>query len=105
VIYASDIAAATLHGAWTFVNDSTSLNGIELATPDNGVANTSQPLAVPSHYVDVPFNADGGTPHTVWLRLKAMNNSKYNDAVWVQFSDATLNGSLSIRSTPRPGCW
>jgi hypothetical protein len=93
VIYASDIPAAALHGAWTFVTDSISPNGTELATPDNGVANTSQPVAAPSHYVDVPFNADSGTPYTVWLRLKALNNGKYNDAVWVQFSDATLDGS------------
>ena len=57
------------------------------------MSNTSQPLAAPSHYVDVTFNADSGTPYSVWLRLKALNNSKYNDAVWVQFSDATLNGS------------
>src|SRR5258705_70430 len=68
-------------------------NGIELATTDNGVSNTSQPLAAPVHYVDVTFNADSGTPYSVWLRLKALNNSKYNDAVWVQFSDATLDGS------------
>jgi hypothetical protein len=29
----------------------------------------------------------------LWLRLQALARSKYNDAVWVQFSDALANGS------------
>ena len=28
------------------------------------------------------------TPYHVWLRLRAGNDSKFNDSVWVQFSDA-----------------
>ena len=28
----------------------------------------------------------------MWLRLRAINNNKYNDSVWVQFSDAQVNG-------------
>jgi hypothetical protein len=42
--------------------------------------------------VDVTFNANSATSYTLWLRLRALNNSKLNDAVWVQFSDATFNG-------------
>jgi hypothetical protein len=29
----------------------------------------------------------------VWLRLQALSRSKYNDSVWVQFSNATVNGA------------
>jgi hypothetical protein len=29
------------------------------------------------------------------LRLRALNNSKYNDAVWLQFSDAVAGGSAA----------
>jgi hypothetical protein len=92
VIYASDIAASARHGSWTVASDSTSPNGIKLVTPDNGVANTSNALGAPSDYVDVTFSATAGTPYTVWLRLQAAGNSKLNDAVWVQFSDASANG-------------
>jgi hypothetical protein len=93
VIYASDIPAGARHGSWAAASDSASPNGVKLATPDTGVANTSNPLAAPADYVDVTFAANAGTPYTLWLRLQALGNSKLNDAVWVQFSDAQANGS------------
>jgi hypothetical protein len=45
--------------------------------------------------VDVTFNAVAGTPYRIWLRLQALNNDKFNDAVWVQFSDARVNGATA----------
>ncbi len=62
-------------------------------TPDNGVANTISALAAPTDYVDVTFTANAGTPYTIWMRLKALNNSKFNDSIFVQFSDAQSGGS------------
>ena len=62
-------------------------------TSDLGVANTSGALAAPVDYVDVTFTAVAGTPYTLWLRLRALNNSKYNDSLFVQFSDAIAAGS------------
>jgi hypothetical protein len=44
-------------------------------------------------YIDVVFDADAGVPHTLWLRISAIANSKYNDSAWVQFSDALVGGS------------
>jgi len=32
-------------------------------------------------------------PYTFWLRMQALGNSKFNDSVWVQFSDAQVNGA------------
>jgi hypothetical protein len=93
VVYASDIPAAQLHGAWTATADATSPNGVKLATADLGGGATDAPLAVPTDYVDVSFTAVAATPYTVWLRMKAQNNSTLNDASWVQFSDAQVNGS------------
>jgi hypothetical protein len=94
VIYASDIGASALHGGWAHQADAGSPNGVRLATPDNGFAQTSAPLASPTHYIDVTFQAEAGVPYTIWLRLRALNNSKWNDAVWVQFSDARVNSGL-----------
>ncbi len=101
VIHASDVAAGSVHGAWSIGADARSPNGVALVSTDTGFAATDAPLASPAHYVDVTFNAPAGTPYRVWLRLKALNNSKYNDAVWVQFSDARVNGSpaYAINST------
>lgn len=93
VIYASDIPAAALHGAWSLGADAGSPGSVALVSTDTGFAATNAPLANPAHYVDVTFNAEAGTPYRIWLRLKALNDSKYNDAVWVQFSDARAGGS------------
>ena len=92
VIYANDIPNAALHGSWTKSSDSTSPLGVRLSTPNNGFAVTNSPLANPTHYVDVTFEAQANVPYRIWLRLKALNNDKFNDAVWVQFSDARVNG-------------
>jgi hypothetical protein len=93
VIYASDIPPANLHGVWSVGTDPTSPNGVKLVTPDNGSANTNNPVAAPADFVDVTFNANAGTPYTLWLRMQALNNSKLNDSLWVQFSDAMASGT------------
>jgi hypothetical protein len=93
VVYASDIPQSALHGAWSFASDSSSPNGRTLLTPDAGWASTAAPLANPIDYVDVTFTADANTSYTVWFRLKALANNKFNDAVWVQFSDAFVGGA------------
>jgi hypothetical protein len=101
VIYATDVPASALHGAWTFAADPTAAAETKLITPDTGVSNTSEPLSAPDHYFDVTFNAVADTPYTIWLRLQATDNSKWNDSVWVQFSDAKADGvdAYPINST------
>ncbi len=93
VIYASDIPSTGVHGAWLTASDPTAASGVKIMTPDNGVANTNNPLASPTDYVDVTFNATAGVPYRLWFRLQALANSKYNDSAWVQFSDAQASGS------------
>jgi regulation of enolase protein 1 (concanavalin A-like superfamily) len=93
VIYGADIPAAALHGAFVKASDATSPSSVKVATADNGVSYANNPLASPADYVDVTFNAEANTPYTVWLRLKATANSKYNDSLWLQFSDALSGGA------------
>ena len=93
VIYANEVPSAAVHGAWTKAFDATAAAGVALTTADNGVSNTSQPLASPDDYVDVTFAAAPNTPYTLWLRLMAASDSKWNDSVWVQFSDAKADDS------------
>jgi hypothetical protein len=95
VIDAIDLPAAALHGGWSLVPDAQSPGGVKAATADAGVASLEAPLASPSHYIDVTFSAPQGLEYRLWLRLKAQANSKYNDSIWVQFSDA-LAGGLSV---------
>ena len=93
VIYATDLSPDALHGSWTTANDPTSPNSTKLVTPDNGWATTSAPLAAPVDYIDVTFTAQAATPYALWLRMKALNDNKFNDSVWVQYSDAIANGA------------
>ena len=93
VIHAADIAVADRHGAWTVQADPSAADSIALSTPDAGWAATDAPLAQPSDFVDVRFVARAGVPYRVWLRMKAAGNSKWNDSLWLQFSDAVANGA------------
>ncbi len=101
VIHAADIPAADRHGAWEPQADSTAADGTALGTVDSGWSSTSAPLAQPSDYFDVRFPAQAGRSYRVWLRLKAEADSKWNDSVWLQFSDARVNGepAYGINST------
>jgi hypothetical protein len=92
VIYASDVAAGAVHGVWATASDSTSPKGTRLTTPAGSAANTNAPLASPADYVDIPFTTATNTPYTLWIRVKAANNSKFSDSFWVQFSDAQAGG-------------
>jgi hypothetical protein len=93
VLYASDIPSNGLHGSWTTQSDGTAAGGTQLATPDVGFSTTSGALAAPNDYVDVTFDAPANVAYHVWLRLRATADSKWNDSVWLQFSDALAGGS------------
>jgi hypothetical protein len=103
VIYASDIPSAAWHGSWSSASDASSPNGVKMVTSDLGVSNASAPLAAPVDYVDVVFNASAATPYTLWLRLRALADSKFNDSLWVQFSDANVNGSPAYGTNSSSG--
>jgi hypothetical protein len=53
-------------------------------------------LASPNHYFELTFDALANVPYRVWIRARAKSDSKWNDSVWVQFSNAT---SYRIGST------
>src|SRR5258708_6086538 len=91
VLYSSD--AAALHGNWTLAADATAASGQTLISADQGWANTNGPVAAPTDYVDFTFSAPAATAYHVWFRLRATANSKYNDSVFVQFSDALSKGA------------
>jgi hypothetical protein len=93
VVYADDVPAGNIHGAWRKTADASAAAGTRLETPDAGLAVTSAPLAAPANYVDVSFNAAAGTPYALWVRMAATANSKYNDSLWAQFSDALSGGA------------
>jgi hypothetical protein len=93
VIYASDIAGSQRHGMWRRGASSSSPGGVMLSTSNKGWESMNSPKGSPANYVDVVYDAEAGTPYTLWLRLSARNDSFLNDSVWIQFSDARVNGN------------
>ena len=86
VIDAADVQ--TMAGAWSKVADPSAAGGIKLSTPDRGAPAPGAPLAAPSSYVEASFAAAPATRYRVWLRIHAQADSKWNDSVFVQFSDS-----------------
>jgi hypothetical protein len=70
-----------------------------MSSADAGFAAIDAPLAFPSHYFEVPFTATANTPYHVWVRLRGTANSKWNDAVWVQFNDAVTTNNVAVYRT------
>ena len=86
VIYAADVT--TISGLWRKAPDPSAAGGVKLSTPDNNGATVNAPQANPADFFEVPFNATAGTRYRVWLRMHAAGDSKWNDSVFVQFSDS-----------------
>src|SRR5438093_1455171 len=95
VLYTSDVT--TVRGNWAAI-PGVGAGDQYLASADFGSSTIQSPSPAPTDYFEMTFNADANTPYHVWLRLRASANSKYNDSVWVQFSDSLdPNGSVIYR--------
>lgn len=86
VLYASDVTAVS--GNWAPVPSASGAGTTKMQSADHGWATSEAPLASPIDYFEVTFSAPAHTNYHVWLRLRATDESKFNDSVWVQFSDA-----------------
>src|SRR5439155_14762251 len=61
-------------------------------SPDAGVAALSAAVPNPTNYFEATFEAAGNTRYRVWFRIHAIGDSKFNDSVFVQYSDS-LDGA------------
>src|SRR5262245_1940603 len=96
VLYASD--ATAIRGNWSLAADGSAAGGSRLACADGGWSNTTAPAAAPTDYVDFTFVAPAATPYRLWLRLRAAGNSKFNDSLFVQFSNAVTSTGAPVYS-------
>src|SRR5437899_806509 len=88
VIYAADVPNVAIHGTWTKVNESSAADGIVLSTADAAASQLDAPLATPNDFFEATFTPATNTSYKLWLRIRATANSKLNDSVWAQFSEA-----------------
>lgn len=87
VIHASDVSRFT---GMSLVSDSTAAGGRALSTSDAGWASTERPApASTAPMASFAFNVPASGDYRVWLRLRGLNNSKFNESVWVQFDDTS----------------
>lgn len=85
VLYASN---GTANGNWAVTSDSTAAGGARMSSRDDGWSTTGGALSSPGDFFELSFSAPANTPYHVWIRLKAGANSKYNDSVYLQWSDS-----------------
>jgi hypothetical protein len=95
VVYSA--LASKIAGNWTLGSSSGAAGGVSARSTDRGWSAASAALASPADYFELPFTAKAGTPYRVWLRLRAAANSKWNDSVYVQFTNSLVNGSPGYR--------
>ncbi len=94
VLYTSDVSAAS--GNWAQSGTPTGAGGLKMVSADYGWSTPTAALASPGDYYEATFSAPASTPYHVWLRLRGVNDSKYNESVWVQFSDSLTQGGSSV---------
>ena len=90
-------ADMTPHGAWSHAADSGAAGGVTLTIPDLGLASIDAPQPEPVDFVETTFTAEAGVPYRLWLRLRAIGDTKWNDSVWVQFSDAVDGAGNAVQ--------
>jgi endonuclease/exonuclease/phosphatase family metal-dependent hydrolase len=94
VIYSTDVS--TIQGNWARVSSASGADASKLVSGDWGWATIEAPRASPGDYFEATFPAQAWTQYRVWLRLRAAGDSKWNDSVWVQFSDSHDAGGNAV---------
>lgn len=93
VLYASQ--APVRVGNWSAAADPTAAGGARISNTDQDAAKIVTAAANPANYFELSFNASAGKAYRLWIRGKTLNNSPYNDSVFVQFS-----GSVNSSGSP-----
>jgi hypothetical protein len=83
-------------GAWSVVNDGTAAGNKRISNPDAGAAKRTSPLANPTDYFEMTFNATAGVDYRLWIRGKALNDFWGNDSVFIQFSDSVNSSGAAV---------
>ena len=94
VLYASQ--APVKVGNWSAAADPTAAGGARISNTDQDAAKVGTPAASPANYFEMSFNASAGTPYRLWIRGRTLNNSPYNDSVFVQFSGSVNSGGSAV---------
>jgi len=95
-LYGSD---ANTYRTFAHVSDPSAAGGFKMTTADEGWSSLNAPPIWPTldpfayYAIHVPVAGE----YRLWLRMRGQGNSKWNESVWVQFTDATQNGQPAYR--------
>jgi endonuclease/exonuclease/phosphatase family metal-dependent hydrolase len=96
VLHSTDVTA--IKGNWERVSDTGAASSQMMSSSDKGWSSTEQPQASPADYFEASFTAQAWVKYRVWVRARATNDSKWNESVWLQFSDSlNASGSTAYR--------
>jgi hypothetical protein len=84
VLYAS---MAPVVSGWTVTADAAAAGGFRLQNPNLRAAKVGVPLASPTQYFEMTFNALAGRPYRLWVRGRALSNQYEDDSIYVQFDN------------------
>ncbi|MBA2302840.1 MAG: carbohydrate-binding protein, partial [Acidobacteria bacterium] len=96
VLYASDVT--TIAGNWSRESSFSGAGGQKMQSVDRGSANPDRPLADPADYFEAHVTPEADRVYRIWVRLRAGEDSKYNDSVWLQFSNAVTGSGSALWS-------
>jgi endonuclease/exonuclease/phosphatase family metal-dependent hydrolase len=97
VLHASE--ASVVKGHWAKTASAGAADGLSMKSANQGFSSATSPIASPANYFEMAFQAEASTTYRVWLRLRAESNSKWNDAVWIQFNDSVNASGGAIYRT------
>jgi hypothetical protein len=86
IVLRAGVDGASLHGSWLKVADAAAAGGARLRNPDAAATKLAAPLASPTHYFDLAFDAKKEVGYRIWIRGKADADFWGNDSAYVQFS-------------------
>ena len=92
VLYSSDVSV--IQGNWSRVASSSGAGGFRMSSADLS-APAADPAITPVDYFEATFNAPAGS-YRIWLRMRGTADSKFNESVWVQLSDATTGAGAPL---------
>jgi hypothetical protein len=89
VLWTDSVPPGAIQGDWSAIADATAAGGGALHNPNRNRAKIVPALAAPANYFEISFDAIGGVPYHLWVRVRAQSNSTANDSIHIQFSDST----------------
>ena len=97
VLYSNNVQ--TVRGNWALAASSSGAGGQRMASADQGWSSLNNPHSNPTNYFEATFDAQAWVQYRIWVRARATGDSKWNDSVWLQFTDSLDSSGNAVYRT------